>query len=300
MLHRDMRVRRRAVAALMAVVLAAGACRSDPSSAPATADRSTEVHGKVDAGGYALSYTCRGEGSPSVILEAGLDAAGTRSWREFLPSLDSLGAQVCTYDRAGTGTSARRSKGFDPPTAGLQAMELHAMLEGAGIAPPYVLVAHSYGGFIARVFADRYPSEVGGFVFEAVSTAWEVDLWPKWDTTPWIDGGQVTDIDATKHQALRAGTLGSLPSVVVSQGSYDDEGIPAWAAPRFARQQARLAGLGTNVIHLRADGVGHFIHDENPAIITSAVAAVVDAVRTDQRLPPCRDIFGLELGTCLT
>ena len=137
-------------------------------------------------------------------------------------------------------------------------------------------------------------------MFEAVSTAWEVDLWPKWDTTPWIDGGQVTDIDATKHQALRAGTLGSLPSVVVSQGSYDDEGIPAWAAPRFARQQARLAALGTNVIHLRADGVGHFIHDKNPTIITSAVAAVVDAVRTDQRLPLCRDIFGLEPGTCLS
>lgn len=300
MLHRDMRVRRRAVAALTAVVLAAGACRSDPSSAPATADRSTEVHGKADAGGYALSYTCRGEGSPSVILEAGLGAAGTRSWAEFLPSLDSLGGQVCTYDRAGTGTSARRSKGVGPPTAGLQAMELHAMLEGAGVAPPYVLVSHSYGGLIARVFADRYPSEVAGFVFEAVSTAWEIDLWPKWDTTPWIDGGQVTDIETTKHQALRAEALGSLPSVVVSQGSYGDEGIPGWAAPRFARQQARLAALGTNVIHLRADGVGHFIHDEKPAIIAAAVAAVVDAVRADQRLPACRDIFGPELGTCLT
>ena len=52
------------------------------------------------------------------------------------------------------------------------------MLGEAGVAPPYVLVAHSYGGLIARVFADRYPSEVAGFVSEAVSTAWEIDLWP--------------------------------------------------------------------------------------------------------------------------
>jgi hypothetical protein len=66
------------------------------------------------------------------------------------------------------------------------------------------------------------------------------------------------------------------------------------------RQQARLAGLGTDVIHVRADGAGHFIHDERPAIIASAVAAVVDAVRTDGRLPACRDIFGPELGTYLT
>jgi pimeloyl-ACP methyl ester carboxylesterase len=174
------------------------------------------------------------------------------------------------------------------------------MLEGAGVAPPYVLVSHSYGGLIARVFADRYPSEAAGFVFEAASTAWEIDLWPEWDTTPWIDGGQVTDIQTTKHQVLRAGALGSLPSVVVSQGSYDDEGIPGWAAPRFAQQQARFAALGTNVIHLRADGVGHFIHDEKPAIIASAVTAVVDAVRADRRLPACRDIFGPQLGTCLT
>jgi pimeloyl-ACP methyl ester carboxylesterase len=291
---------RRAAAILVASVLAAGACRPEPSSVPTTAARPTEVRGSADAGGYALSYTCRGKGSPPVILEAGLDAAGTRSWAEFLPLLDSLGTQICTYDRAGVGTSARRPKGVGPPTAALQAAELHTMLTGAGIAPPYVFVSHSYGGLIARVFADRYPSEVKGFVFEAVSTAWEIDLWPEWDTTPWIDGGQVTDIETTKHQVLRAVALGSLPSVVISQGSYDDEGIPAWAAPRFAQHQARLAAQGTNVIHLRADGVGHFIHDEKPAIVASAVAAVVDAVRRDRRLPACREIFGPELGTCLT
>lgn len=293
-----MRVRGRALAYVMALVLAAGACQQDPSVAPAQSDRPTEVRGKADVGGYALSYVCRGEGSPPVILEAGLDAAGTQSWAGFVPLLDSLGTRVCAYDRAGTGTSARRPKAAGSPTAGLQAAELHAVLGEADVPPPYVLVSHSYGGLIARVFADRYPSEVAGFVFEAASTAWEVDLWPEWDPTPWIDGGQVTDIEATKHQVLKAAPLGSLPSVVVSQGSYDDEGIPEWAAPRFAKQQARLAALGTNVIHLRADGVGHFIHDERPAIMVSAVAAVVDAVRTDRRLAACRAVFGPELGTC--
>jgi pimeloyl-ACP methyl ester carboxylesterase len=291
-----MTVRAGAVAAL---ILTAVACQRDLGVAANQAKRPIEVRGRADAGGYALSYVCRGEGSPAVILEAGLDAAGTRSSAGLVPVLDPIDTQVCAYDRAGTGSSARRPKGGDPPTAGLQAAELHAVLGEIDVAPPYVLVAHSYGGLIARMFADKYPSEVAGFVFEAVSTAWEIDLWPEWDTTPWIDGGRVTDIEATKHQVLEAAPLGSRPSVVVSQDTYDDEGIPEWAVPSFVRQQARLATLGTDVIHVRADGVGHFIHDERPAIIASAVAAVVDAVRTDRRLPACRDIFGPELGTCL-
>jgi pimeloyl-ACP methyl ester carboxylesterase len=42
------------------------------------------------------------------------------------------------------------------------AEELHTLLHGAGIAPPYVLVGHSMGGLIARVFIQHYPGEVSG------------------------------------------------------------------------------------------------------------------------------------------
>ena len=86
------------------------------------------------------------------------------------------------------------------PTAALQAEELHSLLEGARIEPPYVLVPHSYGGLITRVYADRYPDDIAGLVFEDVSTAWEIDLWPKWDDSPWIDGGRKVDIQATEEQ----------------------------------------------------------------------------------------------------
>jgi hypothetical protein len=95
---------------------------------------------------------------------------------------------------------------------------------------------------------------VAGFVFEDVSTAWEIDLWPRWDDSPWIDGGQRIDIQATEHEVLEAAPLGDRPTVVVSQDTYDEEGIPGWAAPIFARQQAKLAALGEDAIHVRADG----------------------------------------------
>jgi pimeloyl-ACP methyl ester carboxylesterase len=42
------------------------------------------------------------------------------------------------------------------------AEELHALLRGTDIRPPYVLVGHSLGGLVARVFIQLYPDEVAG------------------------------------------------------------------------------------------------------------------------------------------
>jgi pimeloyl-ACP methyl ester carboxylesterase len=41
---------------------------------------------------------------------------------------------------------------------------LRRALEGAGERPPFLLVGHSYGGFVMRVFAGRYPAETAGLV----------------------------------------------------------------------------------------------------------------------------------------
>jgi pimeloyl-ACP methyl ester carboxylesterase len=250
-------------------------------------------------GGYELAWRCRGEGSPTVLLDAGLDTAGTSEWFDFLPQLDAMGTRVCTYDRAGTGTSDPRPDG-DAPTASSQAEELHALLQAADIETPIVLVPHSYAGLIARMFVHRYPHEVAGLVFEDVSTAWEIDLWPRWDDSPWIDGGQRTDIQATEREVLDAAPLSDMPIVVVSQATYDEEGIPAWAAQIFARHQARLASLGDDVIHVRAERSGHWIHRDEPAAMIAAIGGVVTAVRDGEQLPGCEEIFVGERFTCET
>jgi pimeloyl-ACP methyl ester carboxylesterase len=44
------------------------------------------------------------------------------------------------------------------------AEELHALLQAAGITPPFVLVGHSLGGFNVRLYASLYPGEVAGMV----------------------------------------------------------------------------------------------------------------------------------------
>jgi pimeloyl-ACP methyl ester carboxylesterase len=42
--------------------------------------------------------------------------------------------------------------------------ELHTLLGKAGIGAPYVLVGHSYGGWLVRLYAEKYPSDVAGMV----------------------------------------------------------------------------------------------------------------------------------------
>jgi pimeloyl-ACP methyl ester carboxylesterase len=294
-------VRNLLVASVLGLTLASACGGSDEEAGtPSSAATPTQEGGVVDVGGYDLAYLCRGEGEPTVILDAGLGTGGTSAYFDFIDLLDPIDTRVCTYDRTGTGTSEPRPRSAGTPTGELEAEELHALLEAAEIAPPYVLAPHSYAGLIARVFADRYPEEVAGFVFEDVSTAWEIDLWPKWDPSPWIDGRQRVDIQTTERQVLDAAPLGSRPTVVVSQDTYDEEGIPAWAAPIFAKQQSRLASLGDDVVHVRADGVGHFIHDDAPQIMVDAIAAVVDAVRSGQGLPTCEEIFDPSDVTCVT
>jgi pimeloyl-ACP methyl ester carboxylesterase len=291
-----MRAPSRAVAA--ALFALAAACSSD-GAAPDAATGDPDGSGTVDVGGYELAFACEGTGSPVVVFEAGLGASGMSEWGELVTVTAGVGVRACMYDRAGVGASDPRPRGGGAPTAETQAEELHRLLDGAGIQGPVILVPHSYGGLVARVFADRYADDVAGFVFEDVSTAWEIDLWPRWDDSPWVDGAQTIGIEATERQVLDAAPLGDRPAIVVSQATYEGEGIPRWAARIFARQQGRLAALGDDTIHVRADGAGHFIHRERPDLMLAAIAEVVSAVREDRPLAGCADIFAGERVTCL-
>ena len=69
--------------------------------------------------------------------------------------------QVCSYDSSGTVWSDPGPK----DSCSLRVNEVHAALKNAGISGPYVLVGHSLGGLVARLYASQYPNEVAGVVF---------------------------------------------------------------------------------------------------------------------------------------
>lgn len=113
----------------------------------------------VDIGGYRLHMHVEGEGTPTVILDAGAGGIGL-SWELVRPAIAKV-TRVVTYDRAGLGWSEPSPK---PRKADVIAEELHALLTNADIKAPYILVGHSLGGPVARQFAAKYPDEVAGLV----------------------------------------------------------------------------------------------------------------------------------------
>jgi pimeloyl-ACP methyl ester carboxylesterase len=120
----------------------------------------TRSHQRVDVGGgRKLNLYCLGEGSPTVVFEAGgFDPAMT--WALVQPAVATR-TRACSYDRAGLGYSDPSPR---PPTPANVVEDLHALLARADIPGPYVLVGHSLGGFNMKLYAATYPGEVVGLV----------------------------------------------------------------------------------------------------------------------------------------
>ena len=113
----------------------------------------------IDVGGHQLHLHCTGEGSPTVILEA-MGPGWSTAWALVQPEIETI-TRVCSYDRAGFGWS---DSGPLPRTGERLAEELHQLLNRGEISGPYILVGHSLGGFIMRLFREAHPNDVVGIV----------------------------------------------------------------------------------------------------------------------------------------
>lgn len=124
----------------------------------------------VNIGGRNLYLSCSGKiSSPVVILEAG--GGGTsESWDRVQPEVAKI-ARVCSYDRAGSGKSDAPGHQHSMEE---HVADLHALLQKAGIKPPYILVGHSLGGLIVRRYQTQFSGEVVGMVL--VDSAHEEQL----------------------------------------------------------------------------------------------------------------------------
>ena len=70
---------------------------------------------KVDVGGFRLAISCRGTGSPTVILESG-GGESAEAWF-LMERIVAKTTRVCSYDRAGLGVSDPRSPPGPVPAA---------------------------------------------------------------------------------------------------------------------------------------------------------------------------------------
>ncbi len=109
--------------------------------------------------GQAMHLHCTGEGSPTVILEAGIGGTSL-NWSVVQPAIAGF-TRVCSYDRLGYGWSDPLAREFSVEDA---TANLNLLLLEADIEPPYVMVGHSFGGVLLRDYMRQYPDAVVGVV----------------------------------------------------------------------------------------------------------------------------------------
>jgi pimeloyl-ACP methyl ester carboxylesterase len=123
----------------------------------------------ISVGEHRLHLLCKGNAAPAVVIEQGAGEL-SKFWWSVQDEIAKF-AQVCTYDRAGYGWSEQGSLGKSIED---RTRELQTLLSEAGVQGPFILVAHSFGGFIVRAYAQEYPGQVAGLVL--VDTAEESSI----------------------------------------------------------------------------------------------------------------------------
>lgn len=120
--------------------------------------------------GRRLYMSRMGSGGPTVIFESGI-AATSQNWLRLQQAVSEFACTV-SYDRSGLGWSSPATTERTPSNV---VRELRVLLQEAGIAPPYVLVGHSFGGLVVRRFATEHPKEVVGVL---LLDAMRTEEWP--------------------------------------------------------------------------------------------------------------------------
>jgi len=114
-------------------------------------------------------------GSPTIVFISQLGVDGS-SWQPIIDLLQT-GAASVTYDRPGIGAAPARPAPNPPLPYSAFADELAQLLAENEVAGPLVVVGHSVGSLIARMFVDRNPERIAGVVHVDGSIP-RLSLWP--------------------------------------------------------------------------------------------------------------------------
>ncbi len=218
-------------------------------------------------------------------MDAGLGNDHT-TWDPVIDAVSAV-SQVCTYDRANVGSS---DPAPTPRTSVDVVADLEALLRAAGVASPYVLVGHSWGGVNVRLFAEMHPEEIAGLVLVDGSPAPgfdrricqtnKADCSPSQNPSEYPEG---LDLSKSDEELRAGGSLPSVPLVVLAATHHEcDDPRPGTClriealALVIQRETAAAVPGGQLVI---ATGSGHYIQNDRPDLVVEAIEAVVRKVR---------------------
>jgi pimeloyl-ACP methyl ester carboxylesterase len=260
----------------------------------------------VEADGHKVYFECRGKGSPTVVFLSGWGVESS-SWASVMDDT-ARSTRACQYDRYGVGlTSTYGALPAKARDAKDQARELEQLLENGDIEKPYVLVGHSWGGALARLYAGTH-DDVKGVVFVDSSAPGQdtallaalpperpgesqlfAELRQEHRTQP-VDNPEHLDWGKSLDEVGEVTSLGDRPEIAITAGSTFG-GEERVLTPVWTRLQNELAALSSQSVHVRVPSSSHFVQEDAPEVVQAAITAAVGAVRAG-KLPTCQEVFG--------
>ncbi|HEY1299706.1 MAG TPA: alpha/beta fold hydrolase [Stellaceae bacterium] len=227
--------------------------------------------------GQNLHLAVNGKPGPTVVFQAGL-GNDMSTWRLVAPGVAKF-ARVVMYDRAGLGKSMPLAHPGVPVTARDAALSLRRLLRKADLDPPFILVGHSLGGLYVQMFARLFPSEVAGVVLLDSSSA---DAPPELKTRARLEPGSAAYLEeegiaASNWQVKDAGPFPDVPVTVIAATDHGPFFHP-WEGV-LMRLQRQLAELSPKARLVVAQGSGHDIQLDRPALVISALRTLVEEAR---------------------
>jgi len=267
------------------ILVCVSACGPRYSRAP---QNSSVIANSVDTlrvDGRLVHIHLLGASGPSVVLVSGL-GDGFRPWSEVQPAVSEF-ARVLSYDRLGLGQS---EQGPAPRTVSRMTDELHALLARTGLPTPYVIVGHSLGGFVAQLYAARYPHDVRGLVLVDPSIAgfyvnarslpeWSVAMGQQKQRIALAPPGVRAELESFDADVTEVRTAPPIPRVPIVLLTSIDHGPPSprpspldsvWLAEHklWAREHPGTRQV-VDTVH------GHYLQRETPAVVVDAIRSVI-------------------------
>ena len=229
----------------------------------------------VEIGTTRLQLFTGGEGENTIVFESGLGVDGS-TWLES-GIFDSIGKndQVIAYNRQGYGKSSLSNK-----SRGIQALvnDLELIINKTAVNKKIILVSHSLGGVIARIYAIQHPEKVKALLFiepnnenfkqyATMSQGHEDTLVQFFDSGKKV-GAAMEAAELIENVTLlkKLPTLPDIPVIVITSTKTDSEMTKENVTDWFLAHETLGKGI-TNFTHVKTNKSGHLVYLEEPNLV---------------------------------